>query len=244
MFSQAISRYFARTGGKYLRAAQQTMDMPARSASPGQPSFQSQAGQRILKRGLDIAAGLVGTSLLWPISVVVMPGIMLSSKGGIFFKQAREGKDGKLLQVIKFRTMTSFTSANIFDPHTWQASQKLRENIDPRVTTFGHWLRTTGLDELPQFLSLLTGEMTLVGCRALPIDLLESLSINTTPNWRIIRRQAPPAIIPAPVAYLGRFPTAEENVALEMYYLSQATIQEDLKLMARTVLYLLLGKHS
>jgi lipopolysaccharide/colanic/teichoic acid biosynthesis glycosyltransferase len=108
------------------------------------------------KRTLDIvlaAAAIVVTAPLWAVIALV---IRLSSRGGVFYKGLRVGKDGRLFSMYKFRTMRH--DAQRLGP-------RITARDDPRITRVGRILRRTKLDELPQFLNVLRGEMSLVGPR-------------------------------------------------------------------------------
>ena len=121
-----------------------------------------------VKRVLEIVFGVVGVVLLLPISLVVKLSYLISGdKAGILFKQDRVGKNGLPFSMYKFRTM--YPGAE--NEHDLLVSVKPEKDIaskirnDPRVTKVGRWLRRTGLDELPQLLNVLKGEMSLVGPR-------------------------------------------------------------------------------
>jgi Undecaprenyl-phosphate galactose phosphotransferase WbaP len=129
------------------------------------------AWQQKIKRILDIGI-VLGTSLfVVPISLIISVLIKIDSSGSILFSQERIGKDGKSFKMWKFRTMVE-NSNEILDEYLdahpealeeWKFSQKLKD--DPRVTRIGYILRKTSLDELPQLLNVLIGEMSLVGPR-------------------------------------------------------------------------------
>lgn len=128
---------------------------------------------KILKRGIDIIAGIVGTIILIPLVAIVwiLNKIYKEDDGPLFFIQERIGKNGKLFKMIKFRSMCvgadekleRFLSENEDIKKEYVIYKKLKS--DPRITKAGKFLRKTSLDEWPQFLSLLTGEMSLVGPR-------------------------------------------------------------------------------
>ncbi len=132
----------------------------------------SPEGWRLLaKRGLDLAGASAGLVVLAPVVLVAAVAIKLTSPGPVLFTQARYGLNRRLFKMYKLRTMVA-------DADALQASLEERNEAtgpvfkirdDPRVTWIGRWLRRTSLDELPQLLNVLRGEMSLVGPRPLPM---------------------------------------------------------------------------
>ena len=118
------------------------------------------------KRGVDIVLSIAGFAVLMIISLIVAPLIKLASPGPIFYRQRRVGKGGKFFEVIKFRTMIENAELN---GAVWARKE------DPRVTKFGKFLRKTRLDELPQVINILKGEMSVVGPRAERPEFIEKL---------------------------------------------------------------------
>ena len=137
---------------------------------------------KIVKRSLDVGIAFVLLVLSAPMMALVAVLVKLSSAGPVLFAQERLGCNGKRFKMIKFRTMHANAEAVLQerlaeDPKLraeWQASFKLRH--DPRITPVGRFLRKTSLDELPQFINVLRGEMSLVGPRPLPSYHQECLS--------------------------------------------------------------------
>lgn len=111
----------------------------------------------ILKRIIDFLLALSGLVILSPVFFVIMCAIKLDSKGPIFFKQQRIGKGKKIFYIYKFRSMKADT------PH--EMPTHLLGNPDSYITKVGHFLRTTSLDELPQLVNILKGEMAVIGPR-------------------------------------------------------------------------------
>lgn len=112
---------------------------------------------RISKRLLDILGSLFGIILTSPILLISAIAIKLDSKGPVFFKQERLGENGKVFNIIKFRTMV--------DNAEKMGSGIITYENDPRITRVGNILRKTSLDELPQLFNVLKGDMSLVGPR-------------------------------------------------------------------------------
>ena len=134
---------------------------------------------RIAKRSMDIVGSLLALAILSPLLILISLGIKLGSKGPVFFRQKRLGQYGKSFTFLKFRSMYSRNNPKIHEEYVRQfilgrpGSEKAEQSQpkvykltnDPRVTRFGRLLRRTSLDELPQFMNVLRGEMSLVGPR-------------------------------------------------------------------------------
>lgn len=122
--------------------------------------FQPSAGRSVqfaLKRLIDIVGSLLALLALAPLLITIAVLVKLSSRGPVFFRQAREGLDGRSFQILKFRSM------KLEDCDLNGVSQTVKD--DPRVTLIGKVLRRTSIDELPQLLNVLAGDMSLVGPR-------------------------------------------------------------------------------
>lgn len=113
--------------------------------------------KNFLKRCIDIAASSLGLVILSPLWFIVAAFIKIDSKGPIFFTQDRVGIDGEIFKIVKFRTMKIFEES--FKPDGSEM-----ENYS-RITRVGRWLRKTSIDELPQLLNILYGDMSIVGPR-------------------------------------------------------------------------------
>ena len=118
----------------------------------------------LFKRALDIVGALFGLVLFSPIMIAIAIAIRLTSDGPVIFKQRRVSLGGETFEIWKFRTMDTGSSAN---PDAWTTKD------DPRITQVGLWLRKTSLDELPQFLNVLQGDMALVGPRPERPELID-----------------------------------------------------------------------
>jgi exopolysaccharide biosynthesis polyprenyl glycosylphosphotransferase len=131
-----------------------------------------------IKRAIDIVGSAIALLLLSPVFIVIAVGIKLTSKGPILFKQQRLGRYGARFTFLKFRSMSFQSDAKIHreyvrqliaakqaDPQSDKSGGIYKIKDDPRVTRIGRFIRKTSLDELPQFLNVLKGEMSLVGPR-------------------------------------------------------------------------------
>lgn len=142
------------------------------------------AGKIMLKRSMDILGSLLGLVVLAPLFLAIALLIKMTSKGPVLFKQERMGKDGRLFEVYKFRTMHLDAEAKLQemlanDPvirQEYEIFHKLRN--DPRITSIGNVLRRYSLDEFPQLMNVFRGEMSLVGPRAyIPRELPNMLNM-------------------------------------------------------------------
>jgi lipopolysaccharide/colanic/teichoic acid biosynthesis glycosyltransferase len=128
-----------------------------------------------VKRAVDVAGAFTALFLLWPVMVVIALLIKYTSRGPVMFRQQRRGYRGRIFNVLKFRTMTVDAEQRLVDLENSNESAggvlfKLKN--DPRVTPLGAFLRRHSLDELPQVINVLFGEMSLVGPR--PLQLRDS----------------------------------------------------------------------
>ncbi|KAF5064503.1 UDP-glucose:undecaprenyl-phosphate glucose-1-phosphate transferase [anaerobic digester metagenome] len=110
-----------------------------------------------IKPLLDFIAALIALIILWPLFILVAVVIKIESTGPAFFIQPRLGKNGKVFRIIKFRSM-------IANQQDLNKSNKLYEN-DPRITRVGAFIRKTSIDELPQIINIIKGEMSFIGPR-------------------------------------------------------------------------------
>ena len=194
-----------------------------------------------VKRAVDVAGAVVALALAAPVMLVAALAIRLESPGPIFFRQQRVGRNGALFTMVKFRTM--FDGADQLRDELRALSNagdgmfKVRD--DPRVTKVGRFLRRTSLDELPQFLNVLRGEMSLVGPRPLVID--EDARIV---GYHRRRLHLTPGLT-GPWQVLGsgdsRVPL-RDMVTIDYLYAANWTIWSDIKVLLRTVGHVLRAK--
>jgi undecaprenyl-phosphate galactose phosphotransferase len=128
--------------------------------------------EKVSKRTLDIFGGIAGCLMLIPITIIVaISKVINKEKGPIFYSQKRIGKDGKLFKMYKFRSMVvgadeileKYLAENKEAAEEYRINKKLKD--DPRITKTGKFIRRTSLDEFPQFINVLKGDMSLVGPR-------------------------------------------------------------------------------
>jgi exopolysaccharide production protein ExoY len=140
----------------------------------------------LLKRGIDICGAVLGLLVLALLLPLIASCILWEDRGPIFYKQWRVGRYGKLFCIYKLRSMIVHADNYLLSYHMllsmWQQHGKLQH--DPRVTRVGRFLRKTGLDELPQMLNVLCGQMSLVGPRAVQMsELMAFGELNELRLW-------------------------------------------------------------
>lgn len=138
--------------------------------------------QLFAKRGIDIIFGIIGTIITLILAIIIGPIIKLKSKGPIFFKQDRVGKNGKIFKMIKFRSMV-IDADELKEKYKAQNENKdglmFKMTNDPRVIPgIGEFIRKTSIDEFPQFINVLKGEMSVVGTRPPTIDEWEKYDLH------------------------------------------------------------------
>lgn len=194
----------------------------------------------IVKRIIDIIIGSIGLIICLPIFIIIGIIIKLDSKGPVFFKHKRIGKHGNKLEIYKFRTMID-NAEEAMKYFTEEQKKEFKENFklenDPRVTRVGKILRKTSLDELPQIINILKGEMSIIGPRPIVETELEkygkdrekflSVAPGLTGNWAANGR--------SDVSY-------EERMALELDYIENRSLMLDLKIFFKTIGSVLKGR--
>jgi putative colanic acid biosynthesis UDP-glucose lipid carrier transferase len=168
--------------------------------------------------------------LISPLMLLIAVGVKLTSRGPVFFKQRRLGWDGRIINVYKFRTMHVHQEA---DGHLTQATAN-----DARVTHFGRWLRRTSLDELPQFINVLQGCMSIVGPR--PHALLHNELYKESVQAYMQRHHMKPGITGwAQVnGWRGETDTLnkmQKRVEYDLYYINNWSLGFDLKIIFLTL---------
>jgi exopolysaccharide biosynthesis polyprenyl glycosylphosphotransferase len=186
----------------------------------------------ILKRILDVAAASVALVVLSPLFVIVAAAIKIDSRGGVFFRQTRSGLHGRPFTMIKFRTMVADAETQLeglvrFDD---LATPMFKIVGDPRVTSVGRFLRRTSLDEMPQLINVLRGDMSLVGPRPEQVELAERYA----PDHRF-RFDVKPGLT-GPMQVYGRGELSfEERLTVEREYIENMSLSRDLRLLALTL---------
>lgn len=190
----------------------------------------------IIKRVFDILCSIFGILMLIPISLVTkICYIAVGDKKSIFYKQKRVGKNGKIIYIYKFRSMVynadEVLKELLKDPKyrkEWDINQKF-EN-DPRVTEIGKILRKTSLDEIPQFINVLKGDMSLIGPRPLVEGELDAHKGNP-----MIYQSVRPGISGWWAANGRSATTYEKRLELEYYYCKNCNLILDIKCVFLTI---------
>jgi Undecaprenyl-phosphate glucose phosphotransferase len=190
---------------------------------------------RVLKRWVDIVGSLVGLVLLGPLMIALAIGVKLSSPGPVFYRQKRMGLDGKLFNMLKFRSMR--VDAEEDCGPVWACED------DPRRTRLGAFMRRTSLDELPQFFNALKGDMSLVGPRP---ERPEFISDFKTKVPRYMLRHKMKAGITGWAQINGwRGNTSlERRIEHDLYYIENWSLVLDFKIMALTVVRGFVNPHA
>ncbi|MBC7848754.1 MAG: sugar transferase [Chitinophagaceae bacterium] len=194
----------------------------------------------ILKRGFDVTVSSMLLLLSSPILLLIALAIKIESRGPIFYIAKRAGRGYKVFDFFKFRTMYTgadmkvkdFMHLNQYSSDSTQGPVFFKINNDPRITKVGLFLRKTSLDELPQFLNVLIGDMSLVGNRPLP--LYEAATL-TTDEWAM-RFMAPAGITGLwQIKKRGQDEmSTEERLSLDINYAEKYNFMYDLWIMANT----------
>lgn len=190
-----------------------------------------------IKRCIDICGGLIGVILLLPITFVVkVANILNKDNGPVFYTQDRIGKNGKLFKIYKYRTMVQDADKKLFEylqqnekaRIEYKKNKKLKD--DPRITKFGEFLRKTSIDELPQLINVLKGDMSIVGPRPYLPREQEDMGnyynkiIETKPGitglWQVSGRSNT---------------TFEERMKFDLKYNNEFSVSKDIEILLKTV---------
>ncbi len=197
----------------------------------------------VMKRGVDILGAIIGFIIFSPffILIPILYGFG-DGRGPVFFKQKRIGRNGKVFYIYKFRSMVINADKKLKEDKKLytkyiENNYKLEPHEDPRITGIGKFLRKTSLDELPQFINVIKGEMSLVGPRpVVEEELLEygekkekflSAKPGVTGYWQVSGR--------SDIGY-------PERVDIELYYVDNQSILLDLKILVLTAIQVVMRK--
>ena len=190
-------------------------------------------GKLALKRFVDKIGGIVGTVLSLPIILIVAIPLKIESPGPLIFKQQRVGKNGRIFNIYKLRSMyqdaeerkKALMEQNKMDGHMFKMDN------DPRITKVGKFIRKTSIDELPQFWNVLKGDMSLVGTRPPTVDEFEkyesqhkrrlSMKPGITGKWQVSGR--------------SDIQDFEEFVKLDCEYIDEWSPFLDIQILFKTV---------
>lgn len=188
---------------------------------------------KTIKRILDVILSSIGLVILLPVFILIGIAIKIESKGPVFFKHTRIGKNGKIIKIYKFRTMVE-NAEQLIEEFTPEQKKEYAEYYklakDPRVTKIGKILRKTSLDELPQLINIIKGELSLIGPRPVVNGEIEKYGENIEKFL---------SITPGLTGYWaanGRSGTTyEQRMEMELYYVDNMSFMLDVKIFFKTI---------
>lgn len=199
-------------------------------------------GELFIKRAFDILVGIIGLIVTAITFVFVAPIIKIQSPGPVFFVQKRVGKNGRIFNMIKFRSMyldAEYRKSALMDRNE-MSGPMFKVNDDPRCFPFGRFMRLASIDELPQFFNILLGDMSLVGTRPPTLDEFElykthhmsrlAMKPGLTGMWQISGR--------------SKITDFEEVVKLDNEYIRNFSLPLDIKIICKTFFTVLSRKGS
>lgn len=217
-----------------VETVQKEMNAPITQVTPN-----NSIAYRFLKRTFDIVASLCGLIILSPVFLITAFAIYIEDPGKVIFVQERNGLNGKVFRMYKFRSMCK-------DAPKMRAAMELQNELDgpafkikddPRITKVGKFIRKTSIDELPQLVNILKGDMSVVGPRPLPT--YETDQLTEMQRQRLLAK-------PGLVCYWqihGRSDTSfDEWMQMDFAYINDARFWTDIKIILSAVPAVLLGK--
>ena len=186
--------------------------------------------KHFFKRVLDIIISLIALPFVLLILLIFAPIIYFTDKGPVFYNATRRGKDGKTFTMYKLRSMyVNAPDIRNADGSTYNGDD------DPRVTKVGRFMRKTSIDEFPQFLNVLKGDMSLVG----PRPVLASKPYEELPELSKRRLAARPGITGYAQAYYRNSITQDEKFQHDCYYIEHVSFILDIKILFKTAISVL-----
>lgn len=197
-----------------------------------------------IKRCLDLSLASVILIIVAPLFVIIALVIKVTSPGPVFFAQRRVGLNERNFSLYKFRTMVLEPTPKLAEPEQSDEATATVFTIrnDPRVTPIGRLLRKTSMDELPQLISVLAGDMSLVGPRPLPLNLYYYEMLDE--GWRRGRTSVRPGIVSLWAVQGKTSVNFEEWKKLDAEYLDRWSLWLDIKILLKTILLALTGSSA
>lgn len=192
--------------------------------------------KKFLKRFFDIICGFFGTLCFLLSFIFVAPLIYFTDKGPVFYNATRRGKNGKEFKMYKYRSMkVNSPVIKSADGSTYSGDD------DPRLTKVGKLLRKTSVDELPQFINVLKGDMSIIGPR--PTMASRKINLDELDENRKKRYSVKPGITGYSQAYFRNSITQEEKFANDAYYADNISFIFDVKIFFKTIMSVLGSKN-
>jgi len=196
--------------------------------------------QRILKRAFDLLVTILALPAILVVGMVTVLAIRLDSPGPVFYRSRRIGENGKLFNMVKFRTMVQ--NADALRPSLARIDEQgiaifCKRRDDPRITRVGRFLRRTSLDELPQIINVIRGEMSLVGPRPEMPDLVEKYQ-----PWQRKRFAVPQGMTGWWQIHGRSDKPMHQHTEEDLYYVQHYSVWLDIKILLSTVWVVLNGK--
>lgn len=186
------------------------------------------AVMRRIKRIVDIVVGLIALVITSPLWLLCILGIALTMPGPLFFGHSRLGLFGSQFKLRKFRSMVVDAAAMQVDLEGFDDAYKLKN--DPRITPFGRFMRKLSLDELPQLLNILRGELSLVGPRPIVVPELEKYG-----PWGSLLTTVPPGLTGLWQVSGRSDTTYQQRIDFDLYYINNWSLGLDLLILLRTI---------
>ena len=183
-------------------------------------------GELFVKRAFDIFVGIIGLIITAITFIFVAPIIKIQSPGPVFFVQKRVGKNGRVFNMIKFRSMV------VQDEEEEKSAWTTKE--DPRITKFGHFIRSTSIDELPQLFNVLIGDMSLVGPRPERPYFVEKFQ-EEIPRYMIKHQVRPGMTGWAQINGFRGDTSIKKRIEYDLYYIENWTMWLDFKILFLTI---------
>ena len=187
-----------------------------------------------IKRILDVGMTLIGMIIISPILFVIAILIKCSSKGPVLFKQERLGYQGKVFEILKFRTM-------VVNAEHMGTGVVINEKDDPRVTKIGRFLRSTSLDELPQIFNVLKGDMGLVGPRP-PVTYHPDNGYENYPEWAKKRFEMRPGITGLVQITIRSDVPWDDRMKIDCEYVDKFSVIFDIRILLGTIKTVIKGE--
>ncbi|MEX2478471.1 MAG: sugar transferase [Gracilimonas sp.] len=214
-----------------LSKTNQIFGLPLIEISPEPMPF----WEKTAKRFLDIIVSIILLVVSLPLMIIVSIAVKVTSEGPVIYRQRRIGMNGKTFTILKFRTM--YINAEE------KTGPAMAEENDPRVTKIGYWLRKLRIDEIPQFLNVLKGDMSLVGPRPERPHFVKQFT-EQIPLYTRRLRMRPGITGWAQVKwkYGGSLDTVREKTKYDLFYIENASLKMDTKILINTIITIIKGK--